>query len=167
MKRILNVLLNRLACVAPGGLSVRPRLQRWRGVRIGKNVWFGLFVFVDEAHPEALTIGDNCTIGIRTSILTHFYWGPRRPVSNGTVVIEDDVFIGPHCLILPNVRIGRGSVIHAGTVVTQNVPPGTFLAMPAAQARGRVTVPLTFEHGHEAFLRGMKPIGRSGDRGGE
>lgn len=163
MKRIFNTLLNRLACFAPGGSSVRPRLQRWRGVRVGKNVWFGLFVYVDEAHPEALTIGDNCSIGIRTSILTHFYWGPRRPVSNGTVVIEDDVFIGPHCLILPNVRIGRGSVIQAGTVVTHNVAPGTFLGMPAAEAKGKVTVPLTSQHSHQEFLRGIKPIGRSND----
>lgn len=129
---------------------------------MGKNVWIGLFVHLDDLHPTALSIGDNCTIGIRTSILTHFYWGPRRKSSNGTVVIEDDVFIGPHCVILPNVRIGAGSVIQAGSVVTRSVPPRTFWGPPPAEALGRVTVPLTANHGYAEFLRG---IARSARRG--
>ena len=99
MHRILGSALHRLAMVCPGGASVRPRLHRWRGARVGANVWIGLFVYIDDVHPEALSIGDNCTIGIRTSILTHFYWGPRKSVSNGKVVIGRDVFIGPHCVI--------------------------------------------------------------------
>jgi tetrahydrodipicolinate N-succinyltransferase len=80
--------------------------------------------------------------------------------SNGRVIIENDVFIGPHCVILPNVTIGAGSVIAAGTVVTRSVPPRTFWGPPAAEALGRVTVPLTAEHGYLEFLRGMKPAGQ-------
>jgi acetyltransferase-like isoleucine patch superfamily enzyme len=158
--RIVGTALNRLAFFCPGGSSVRPRLQRWRGARIGRNVWLGLYVYVDDLHPEALSIGDNCTIGIRTTILTHFYWGPRRPASNGKVVIEKDVFIGPHCVILPNVKIGEGAVIKAGTVVAQSVPPHTFWGAPAAGALGEVGVPLTAEHGYSQFLRGMRPLAR-------
>ena len=157
MNRTLSSSLNRLAFLCPGGSSVRPRLQRWRGVEIGTNVWFGLYVYIDDLHPSALSIGDNCTIGIRTTILTHFYWGPRRATSNGKVVIESDVFVGPHCVILPNVRIGKGSVIKAGTVVTRNVPPHTFWGTPSAGNLGTVTVPLTSAHGYAEFLRGMQP----------
>ena len=157
MVRVLSALLGRFAMMAPGGSSVRPRLQRWRGVRVGRGVWFGLFVSIDELHPEALSIGDNCTIGIRTTILTHFYWGPAQPVSNGTVVIENDVFIGPHCVILPNVRIGQGAVIQAGSVVTHNVPPRTLWGTQAAGPLAAVTVPLTKAHTYNEFLRGLKP----------
>jgi acetyltransferase-like isoleucine patch superfamily enzyme len=157
MVRVLAATLGRLAMVCPGGSSVRPRLQRWRGVRIGRGVWLGLYVSLDELHPEALWIGDNCTIGIRTTILTHFYWGPAQSASNGTVVIEDDVFIGPHCVVLPNVRIGRGAVIQAGSVVTRNVPPGTLWGSPAAGPLAVVTVPLAKPHGYNEFLRGLKP----------
>jgi acetyltransferase-like isoleucine patch superfamily enzyme len=124
---------------------------------MGRGVWLGLFVSIDELHPEALTIGHNCTIGIRTTILTHFYWGPAHPVSNGRVVIEDDVFIGPHCVILPNVRIGQGAVIQAGTVVTRNVPAGTLWGSESAGPMGVVTVPLTGRNHYSEFLRGLKP----------
>ena len=37
------------------------------GSESGVNVWLGLFVYLDELHPEALSIGNNCTIGIRTT----------------------------------------------------------------------------------------------------
>jgi len=157
VNRVVGTFLSRIAHVCPGGSSVRPRLQRWRGVQVGANAWIGLFVHIDELHPEGLSIGDNCTIGLRTSIITHFYWGPRRPVSNGKVVIENNVFIGPHCVILPNVRIGEGSVIQAGSVVSQSVPAHTLWGAPASGVLADVTIPLTSEKGYAGFLRGLKP----------
>jgi acetyltransferase-like isoleucine patch superfamily enzyme len=165
VNRFVGTLLGRLALVLPGGSSVRPRLQRWRGVSVGVNVWIGLYVYIDDLHPEAISIGNNCTIGIRTSIITHFYWGPRQPVSNGKVVIENDVFIGPHCVILPNVTIGEGAVIQAGSVVTRSVPARTFWGPPPAGPLGTVTVPLTLDHGYNAFLRGVRPAKDGGPIG--
>ena len=159
MVRALGMCLSRLAMISPGGYGIRPMLHRWRGARIGRNVWIGLFVLLDELHPEALSIGNNCTIGIRTTIITHFYWGPRRAASNGAVVIEDDVFIGPHCVILPNVRIGQGAVIQAGSVVSRSVPPRTLWGASPAGALATATVPLTGEHGYDAFLSGLRPPG--------
>ncbi len=154
---LLTRLVHKLAYIAPGGGNLRPWLTRLGGSHVGKHVWIAQFVYIDDLHPEALTIGDNCTIGLRTSIFTHFYWGPRRPHSNGKVVIENDVFIGPHCVILPNVRIGEGAVIKAGTVVTRNVPPHTFWGSPAAQVLGTASVPLTADHEYEEFSRGIRP----------
>lgn len=157
---LVDRLLNRLAFMAPGGYTLRPWLHRLRGVKIGKNVWIAKLVYLDELHPSEVTIGDNCTIGLRTSIFTHFYWGPRRPKSNGRVVIEKDVFIGPHCVILPNVKIGEGAVIRAGSVVSRSVPPHALWGSPPSELLGIATVPLTPEHSYEEFARGIKPRGR-------
>ena len=148
-----------LALWIPGGYTTRVWLHRRRGVKIGRGAWISRFVYIDELHPEGLTIGDNSAIGLRTSIFTHFYWGPRK-LENGfkIVVIEKNVFVGPHCLILPGVRIGEGSVIKGGSVVTSNVPPFTFWGPPPSGPLARVTVPLTPEHSYEEFVRGLKPV---------
>ena len=39
------------------------------------------------------------------------------------MVLEDDVLIGANAVVLEGVRIGKGSVVAAGSVVTQDVPP--------------------------------------------
>jgi galactoside O-acetyltransferase len=38
-------------------------------------------------------------------------------------VIEDKVWIGSNVVVLPGVRIGYGSVIGAGSVVSRDIPP--------------------------------------------
>lgn len=156
---LMNRFLHRLAYVCPGGDTFRVWIHRKRGVRIGKNVWISQFVYIDELHPEGVTIGDNCTIGLRTSIFSHFYWGPRR-AKNGysEVIIGKDAFIGPHCLILPGVRVGEGAVVKGGTVLSRDVPAHTFWGPPQGNPLGKVTVPLTSKHTYEEFLQGLRPI---------
>lgn len=55
----------------------------------------------------------------------------------GKVVVEDDVWIGSHSVIVGPVRIGEGAVIGAGCVVTRNVSPGTILGGNPAQVIGQ------------------------------
>ena len=40
-----------------------------------------------------------------------------------SIVIEDDVWVAAHCVILTGAFIGRGSVISAGSVVSSEIPP--------------------------------------------
>ena len=44
---------------------------------------------------------------------------------NLPVIIEDHVWIGAGAIILPGVRIGKDSVIGAGSVVTKDIPAGS------------------------------------------
>lgn len=158
---LVQRLLQQIAYVAPGGGSVRPALHRLRGVRIGTRVWLGQQVYIDDVHPDAVSIGDDCTIGMRTSIFSHFYWGPKRPAEHAAPIdIEDEVYIGPHCVILGNVRIGRGAVIRAGTVVSRNVPPHTMWGAPPAEALAEVHTPLIAKEKYESFLSGLRPVAR-------
>lgn len=75
-------------------------------VRMGKNV-----LITDNAHGKS----DSSLFNISPQ---------NRPLySKGPVVIEDNVWIGDKVSIMPGVRIGKGSIIGANTVVTKSIPP--------------------------------------------
>lgn len=44
-------------------------------------------------------------------------------ISKGPIVVEDEVWIGTGAMIFSGVRIGKGAVIAAGSIVTKDVPP--------------------------------------------
>ena len=62
----------------------------------------------------------------------------RPPVSLRAVVIEDDVWIGPNATILKGVRIGAGSFIEPGALVTRDVPPRSRVGGNPADVIGAV-----------------------------
>ncbi len=157
-KDIIQRILRRVAFTIPGGYSVRPMLHRMRGVTIGNGVWISQYVYIDELHPESIFIGDNTSIGIGTSIIAHLYWGPKKADHKGKVIIGKDVFIGPHCVILPDVIIGDKSVIQAGSVISRDVPEATLWGAPKSTAIARITTPLTHHFSYEKFIRGLRPL---------
>lgn len=159
LKVIFSRFIQSIALMAPFGSSLRPFLHKLRGVKIGKNVWISKFVYIDENHPECVSIGDNSTIGFRTSIISHTYFGLPKKNNPNKVIIGKNVYIGPHCLILPNVNIGDGAVIKGGTTVTHNVPPKTLWGTPSAgEPLAIANVPLTLNTSYDEFLRGLRPI---------
>lgn len=97
---------------------------------IGNNTGLNsVSVFCDQK----IIIGNNVNIGGNTKIFdTNFHsndYLERRDtnLTNNTrtlsIVIEDDVFIGGHCLICKGVKIGARSMIAAGSVVISKIPP--------------------------------------------
>lgn len=84
------------------------RLWIHESARIGTNVKIGGCVLITDtdAHPMDYVA--------------------RRSSNDGTksapVVIEDDVWVGAHCIILKGVTIGARSIIGAGSVVTKSIP---------------------------------------------
>jgi 2,3,4,5-tetrahydropyridine-2,6-dicarboxylate N-acetyltransferase len=69
------------------------------------------------------TVGKNCHIGAGTVLA-----GVIEPPSAKPVVVEDDVLIGANAVVLEGVTVGKGSVVAAGAVVTQDVAPYTVVA---------------------------------------
>jgi acetyltransferase-like isoleucine patch superfamily enzyme len=132
-------------------MSVRPRLHRWRGVQIGKDVWIGYDAIIETSYPYLVTIKDRATIGIRALIIAHFQ-GLKG------VVIEEDAFLGPGVIILPNVVVGRGAVVTAGSVVTRSVPPMTLVRGNPAVAVAKCGILLDREVKVEDFSRHLKPL---------
>lgn len=55
----------------------------------------------------------------------------RRLRSKGPVIIEDNVWIGDKVVILPNVKIGKGAIIGANSVIVHDIPPySTAVGVP-------------------------------------
>jgi acetyltransferase-like isoleucine patch superfamily enzyme len=82
----------------------------------------------------------------------------KRDRNEPTVIIEDDVFIGPGVIILQNVRIGQGSVVAAGSVVNQNIPPHTLVQGNPAKPIATCKVPLTNDTLYRDFVLSLVPI---------
>ena len=101
-------------------------------VEIGENTFIGNETII-TGGLAAIQIGNNCDISDRVSIFcgTHEidYTGDRSAGKGigKDIVIEDGVWIGYGALVLPGVRIGKKSVVAAGTVVHKNVPPYTIV----------------------------------------
>lgn len=135
-----------------GPKTLRPLFHRWRGVRIGNNVFIGYDAIIETSYPELVTIKDRASIGIGTMIMAHF----NREL--GTVVIEEDAFIGPRAVILPNVVIGKAAVVTAGSVVTTSVPAMTMVQGNPARPIAMVGIPLREDVSLKEFSKRLKPI---------
>lgn len=95
---------------------------------IGKRAFIGQNAYIGAYQPIA--IGDNSLIGAYSYIISanHVYENRSLPIrdqgfSGAPILIEEDVWIGTHVVVLPGVTIGKGAIIAAGSVVNKNVPP--------------------------------------------
>lgn len=157
-KGVKNRLYQLLALYAPGMTTLRVRLHRARGVKLGERIMIGTDVLIETPSPHLVSIGNNVQIGIRAVFIGHFGDMPSAgPGSEPTIRVEADVYIGPGVIILPKVTIGKGSVVTAGSVVNQSVPPGTVVQGNPAQPVARCGVPLAWRS-YERFMQNLSPI---------
>jgi len=111
------------------------------GLTVGRDCFLGDECLIDLA--EAVSLGDQVTLAERVLVLTHTNVGYRDhplqrlfPPMAAAVVVEDGSFVGAGVTLLPGVRVGRGSFVAAGSVVTEDVPPATLVAgVPARPVR--------------------------------
>ncbi len=129
------------------------RMRIGRGVFFGPGCW--LQALVEDGDPDArVEIGDRCSfagydvvsaakqIVIEPGVLfarnvyvsdhVHEFADPSRPIQEQgvakvlEVVIEEGAWLGQNVVVCPGVRIGKGAVIGAGSVVNKDVPPRTL-----------------------------------------
>lgn len=116
-----------------GTLGLQPFLGRNMVIRTPEEVRVGDFCSLgDMLHVwggGGVVIGDRVLIAAHVTItsLTHDpdVFPYRDSVVAKPIVIEADAWIGSNAVILPGVRIGRGAIIGAGSIVTRDVPPMT------------------------------------------
>ncbi len=102
------------------------------GIKIGANSLIGEYNVI--RGQGGVTIGDRVYTSPMTQIIAvnHIFDDPNRPfidqgITAQGIVIEDDVWIGSSAVITDGVRIGCGSVVAAGAVVTKDVPAHTVV----------------------------------------
>lgn len=126
----------------------------YENIIIGDDVFIGVNA-VMQARKSKIIIGNHVAIGPNVNIYgaNHDLKTVGVYVSNSAVspkndiVIGDDVWVGANSIILPNVRIGNGSVIGAGAVVSKDVPPYTiYTGSPAPKQRERFSEEQIIQH---------------------
>ena len=146
-------------------------------VSVGKYSYGPLNIMTWGAENEKLTIGSFVSIagdvlfilGGNHNINTFstypfkvkFLGAEREAWSKGHIVVEDDVWIGERATILSGVRIGRGAIVGAGSVVAKDVPPyAIVVGNPARVVRYRfdqakidMLLKINFEKIDEKFVR--------------
>ncbi|KAA6316396.1 putative acetyltransferase [termite gut metagenome] len=104
---------------------------------IGDNVCFNFYCHVGAINK--IIIGNNVLVGSHVLITDHFHGktskdellippSKRKLYSKGSVIIENDVWIGEGVCVLPNLTIGHNSIIGANSVVTHDIPPYSVVA---------------------------------------
>lgn len=99
----------------------------------GKNIVIGDYsgIGVNGTVPNNIIIGRDVMMGPNVTIFGSKHNFDRtdipmiaQGVTNAeSSVIEDDVWIGSHAIILPGVRLQKGTIVGAGAVVTKTFPP--------------------------------------------
>ena len=106
-------------------------------INIGKDSHFGEYNHITAIN--SINIGNGVLTGRWVTITDNAHGKSdynnlciephkRDLYSKGPVVIEDNVWIGDKVSIMPNVRIGKSSIIAANSVITKDVPPFSIVA---------------------------------------
>ena len=151
------------------GCYIHPtaHLYNLKNIKLSRNaeIWENAVI---RAYSSEVAIGENSQVGPQTILLSgdygikigdnvmvgphcvfaagvHEYRDLTVPMrmagsfSNGPIIVEDDVWIGANCTITDNVRISKGAIIGANSVVNKNVNAYDIVAgNPAKKIRSRI-----------------------------
>jgi acetyltransferase-like isoleucine patch superfamily enzyme len=114
------------------------------GLIVGDNSNIGPFAYI--GCSGMITIGNNVMISPRVSIYAENHNFSQTDISmkeqgvtREEVIIEDDCWIAANSVVLAGVKIGKGSIVAAGSVVTKDVPPYSIVAgSPARIIKSRI-----------------------------
>lgn len=154
--RLKDHLLQRRAMNAAWN-STRIRYQRKRGVKIGKNVHWGVNVFVDPPYPYFVVVEDGASLAGNNILLTHTkadeYHSNVVESYVAPIIIRKNAWVAVGATILPGCEIGEGAIVSAGSVVNRNIPPMTVASGNPAKVVSDISGLLEDKYTPEEFSR--------------
>jgi len=138
---VVHSFTNLYGCAIGDGTRIGTYVEVQRGAQIGARCKVQSHTFV----CEGVEIGDEVFIGHGVMFINDRR--PRAVAEDGTLqaeadwtlertIVEDRASIGSGATILCGVRIGEGSVVGAGAVITRDVAPGsTVVGVPGRPLR--------------------------------
>lgn len=125
--------------IGPGAML----LARDSAIKIGNKTQFG---------PNVSVIGGNHATHIPGKFMFDYTIRDKRPEDDLPVVFEEDIWIGAGSTILNGVRVGRGAIVAAGSVVTRDIPPYAIAGgIPARILKYRWSPEIILEHEIKAY----------------
>jgi acetyltransferase-like isoleucine patch superfamily enzyme len=120
------------------GRGVTIHVQKNACLEIGSRIYINSNVTIICSNN--IKIGDNTIIGWDTEICdTDYPQADQDAPIAAPIEIGNKVFIGRHVTIMKGVKIGDGSIVAAGAVVTKDVPPKCLVAgIPACVIKENV-----------------------------
>jgi 2,3,4,5-tetrahydropyridine-2-carboxylate N-succinyltransferase len=109
--------------VVPGAIARRGSYLSPGVILMPSFVNIGAWVGRDSMVDTWATVGSCAQIGANVHLAGGVgIGGVLEPANAVPVVIEDDAFIGSRCMIVDGARVGRGSVLGAGTILNPSIP---------------------------------------------
>lgn len=125
-------------------ITVHEAPEGYANLRVGAHCHIGKEVFLDLT--ERITLEDGAGLGMRSIVLTHLNFDANHtrplaafvPTHAKPTTIKRGAMVGAGAILLAGVTVGESSVVGAGCVVTEDVPPYTVLKSPAPSSTYRV-----------------------------
>ncbi|KQW97670.1 CatB-related O-acetyltransferase [Flavobacterium sp. Root420] len=126
-----NVVLNKYVSVSGPSTRICAEVNK---VTIGSFSSIASNVIIQEFYH-------NYNLPTTYNILNNYFGLKSKPIftlSKGDIQIGEDVWVGSNSVILSGVKIGRGAIVGAGSIVTKNVEPYSIVGgNPAVRIKMR------------------------------
>jgi len=150
ISRLAYFIHDHIAPLSKMHIAGNPRIHPTASLRCGENIYLGKNSHINHncciwASPNSkIILGDNLLMGPGTKIFSSNHGNmvgvPMniQPFVEKDIIIGNDVWLGANSIILAGVRIGDGTIIAAGSVVTNDIPPYTIAGgIPAKPIKKR------------------------------
>ena len=101
-------------------------------LKMGKFFDIGTFTYINSSY--GITIGNNVQIGSHCSIYSHSTIDNKH----GPVVLKNNCKIGTHSTIMPNITIGKNSIVAAYSFVDEDIPDNEMRAGISAKFKMKI-----------------------------